>query len=321
MLTKLRTKIRSLVEDFSTTDFQTFTYTTSNIFTLAEPNISSIDDVFIEGNALQSGQSYVYASTTNKITITADFTSGNSVEVDYTFTKYSDSELNKYIRAALVWLSVYEYDSSDYELETLGIYPTPSNRTIDLIAIVASILINPDCTSYKLPNVSVAYPEQLPKEERIQDLVSQFKFGIGAVGTVNWYESYYENATDQTENLVKVGTITVTHYEDLEVNRKTQTSYLIEVQNHLGYLIDLTGGTMYFTAKTNMEDIDANAVISKDITPAEPTLGRAFIELDADDTDLVGSFYYDIKYVDADDNSYILFRGRMTFIEAVTERA
>lgn len=320
MLSTLRTKIRSLVEDFLTSDTQVHTYTNSNIFTMAEDNIQAITSVLINGNSLQSGESYVYSSTTKKITFTGvSFSSGDQVEVGYTYYQYSDTELDGFIRASLTWLSIYDYTEGDFELEDSDIYPTLSNKEVDMVAIIASILIKPDCTSYKLEKVSIVYPTLLPKEERIQDLISQFKFGIGAVGVIDWVGSYYDS--DLVDYPVIVAVKTETKHEDLSFYRKTKSGLVLELQDKNGYLVDLTGATLYLTVKANMEDADTSAVISQDITPANPTTGREIITLSTTQTDRVGNFYYDIKLVDSDGYSYILLNGRVKFIDSVTKRA
>jgi len=320
MLIEIRRKIRSLIEDTMKTDYQVFTYTNSNIFSMAEPNIQGIAEVLINGNTLESGESYSYNSTTKKITVTGvSFSSGDQIEVSYTYYKYSDTELDDFIRASLVWLSIYDYTEGDFELEDSGIYPTLSNKEEDMVSIIASILIKPDCSSYKLSNVSVTYPSLTPKEERIQDLISQFKFGIGAIGVLNWNSSYY--STEILDYPLIVVIKTETKYQDLQFYRSTKTGISIEVQDKNGNIVSLEGATIYLTVKTNMEDLDANAVIFQDITPSDPTIGRENIILSTTETDRVGNFYYDIKLVDSTGLSYILMTGRMQFIESVTKRA
>lgn len=178
MLDSIIAKIRALIEDFSGSSYEVFEYTTTNIFTVAQTNIA-ITAVLING---ETTTDYTFDSTTNKITITASgLSSGDKCEVDYTYYNYSDTELKEWIRAALVWVSIYSYDEGDYELETDGIYPTPSNETTDLIALVASILIKPDHKEKSLPNLTVKYPRTMTKEEVIQKLISRFNRGVGTV--------------------------------------------------------------------------------------------------------------------------------------------
>jgi len=177
-LSTLRTKIRALIEDKNFTDFEVFTYTNSSIFTLAEENINEITKVLKNGSELGSGD-YTYDSTTNKITITASLSSNDTIEVDYTYYKYSDTELDEYMRASLVWLSVFDENSKDYEIEEIGIYPTPENRTLDLICLISSILIKPDWTQYRMPNVTVIYQNNMSKETKIERLINRFTFSSG----------------------------------------------------------------------------------------------------------------------------------------------
>ena len=181
MLDIIISKVRALIEDFNSSSYEVFEYTTSNIFTVAQTNIT-ITEVLING---ESTQDYSFDYDTNKITITASgLASTDKIEVDYTYNKYSDTELKEYIRAALVWISIYSYDEGDYELESEGIYPTPSNVTVDLISLVASILIKPDHNEKRLPNLTVKYPRTITKEEAIEKLVNRFNRGIGAIDQI-----------------------------------------------------------------------------------------------------------------------------------------
>ena len=176
MVTKIRQKIRALISDFSLTSSESFTYVTSAIFTVAESNIS-ITAVTLNGVATAL---YTYSSTTGKITVSASLTAGDVIEVSYTYNKYSNSELDEYIRAALVWISIFSPSSDDYEIESNDvIVPTPDNRTCDLIAIIASILINPDYNQYRLPTVTVTYDGRIAKEQKIEKLLAKYNFGIG----------------------------------------------------------------------------------------------------------------------------------------------
>jgi hypothetical protein len=182
VLTIIYQKIRALIKDFSKSSFDTFDYTNSNIFTIAQSNIT-ITTVLINGNALASGESYSYSSTTGKITITrAAWTVGDSIEVDFTYTDYSDTELKEYVRAALEWISIFSEDSNDstdYEIETTEIYPTPPNKTQDLICIIASFLIEPNISEKRIGNVVIKYPKNKSIRDQIKELIQQVNIGIG----------------------------------------------------------------------------------------------------------------------------------------------
>lgn len=181
MLESIREKIRALVVDNEKSDFQTFVYTTTPIFTVAQPNITIVK-VLLNGVEILD---YTFDVLTNKVEITVSaLTTSDVIEVDYTYIKYSETEIDSYIRSALVFISVYCYDDKDYELEYESgndgnIIPTPDNRTTDLIALVSSILIKPDYSQYNLPNIKVTYPRKMTKEERIEKLISKFQIGLG----------------------------------------------------------------------------------------------------------------------------------------------
>lgn len=119
----------------------------------------------------------------------------------------------------------------------------------------------------------------------------------------------------------------MTNWIDLQIARKTKKSYLLIIEDE--GVIDITNWEVYFTVKENMEDADNEAVIKKDIgemsgadvSHSNPTSGETIITLTESDTDRVGSFYYDIKYIDDDGNSEVIYMGRITFIDSVTKRA
>ncbi len=185
---KIISKIRSLVGDISKKDSEPFTYSTLNVFVLTESNIIDIVRVQKNGVALGSGE-WSYDSLTNEITVTASLISGDNVLVDFTYyPKYSDTEIRAYMEGALVYITVHyctdfeiENDLDDYE-----IYPTPSNKETDMIALVASILIKPNYSEYKLPNVTIKYPKFDDKDKKIWKLVQSLVKRIGVTGTVNF---------------------------------------------------------------------------------------------------------------------------------------
>ena len=181
MLTELRQKIRSLVLDFSNSSFEVFEFTTTNIFTIAQTNIT-ITKVLI--NNVETSD-YSFDSATNKITTTASgLASTDKIEVDFSYNSYSDSELKEFIRASLVWISIYAKDEADYEIEDDEVFPTMDNATEDLVALIASILIKPNYTEKRLPNLVVKYPITMTKEKVIESLIVRFHRGLGTTGLI-----------------------------------------------------------------------------------------------------------------------------------------
>lgn len=185
MLSIIRQKIRALIEDFGISKTEPFDYTGSDIFNICG-KVSSITSVSVNGVELGSGE-YSFDSTTNELTITASLNSGDIILVKYNALKYTDAELDEYIRASLVWISYYSFCAEDdFELENDDIYPTPTNKEEDLIALISSILIKPDYSSYRLPTLTVNYPRTMAKEDRIEKLISLFKRGLGANDVLEW---------------------------------------------------------------------------------------------------------------------------------------
>ncbi len=187
MMSDILTKIRALIQDIPKSDFQIFTYSISNVFKLAEPNIEEVTQVLIRGTILGSGQSFSFDEDNNEVTVSGvTFNVNDPIEVRFTFTKYSDEELTQYIQAALSWLNIYGVGEEELEIDDDEISPEITKAQEDLIALVCSILICPDFQSYKLPNVSITYPSLMPKEERIARLITRFQHDAGASDVIEW---------------------------------------------------------------------------------------------------------------------------------------
>lgn len=187
MIADILTKIRALIQDLPKTDFQIFTYSTSNVFKLAEPNIEEVVKVLVRGAVLGSGQSFDFDENSSEVTVNGvSFNVNDPIEVRFTFTKYGDEELTQYIRAALTWLNIYGVGEEEFEIEDDEIAPEITKAQEDLIALVCSILICPDFQNYKLPNVSITYPSLMPKEERIARLITRFQHDAGAADVIQW---------------------------------------------------------------------------------------------------------------------------------------
>jgi len=186
MISVIIPRIRALIADIGSTGFESFVYRNTATFALAEENIDDVTRVILNGVELGTGE-YSFNSDTNEITITVTGLSNQDIiQVYYRYFKYSDAELKEYIRGALVWISTYAYNMNDYDLEGDDIYPTPDNRTLDLISLVSSILIKPDYTEYKLPTVTVKYGARRSKDFKIQRIISRFYYGTGISGVLTF---------------------------------------------------------------------------------------------------------------------------------------
>jgi hypothetical protein len=84
------------------------------------------------------------------------------------------------------------------------------------------------------------------------------------------------------------------------VKKDTKTWKLVLTRN--GSPEDISGWSLYFTAKTNFNDLDNAAIITKNVTfpnNAESQAGIGYLSLTSIDTDVaVGESYYDFKLID-----------------------
>lgn len=87
---------------------------------------------------------------------------------------------------------------------------------------------------------------------------------------------------------------------------------------------NLTGATVYFTAKTAYDNsiTDSTAVILKDVTShSDPTNGRTVITLTSTDTNIpAGEYVYDIKLKKASNVQMTVKVGELVILPAVTNR-
>jgi len=104
----------------------------------------------------------------------------------------------------------------------------------------------------------------------------------------------------------------------LELNRKSTKTYELQFLRD-GSGVDITGWTVYFTVKKNMEDTDLNAKITKVVTSHDSAAtGKTLIELTSLDTDITAeNYYYSIDYLDDEGNEDILFWGKIRISEPV----
>lgn len=119
--------------------------------------------------------------------------------------------------------------------------------------------------------------------------------------------------------------------EDIEIKRGTTLPITVTITDANGAPVDLTGATVYFTAKTAESDTDAtdnNATIKVDVTEhSNPTEGETLIVLTADDTTVnPANYYYDItvKYPaigDADPVVNTVVEGKLKIDGKPTNRS
>ncbi len=180
-ITTITTLVRYIIDDILSTgsDIETVETATSNIFTISEPNVVAVSDVLV--NDVSSGVVYTYSSSTNKVTITSSLSVDDTVEIQYTFyNNYSNTEIEAYIRSAVVHISINGY--ANFKIETEEFYPTPEENEKNLIAMIAGILIEPNNISYRLPDMSINVSKgALTTNDMIRKTIALFKGATGGM--------------------------------------------------------------------------------------------------------------------------------------------
>ena len=109
--------------------------------------------------------------------------------------------------------------------------------------------------------------------------------------------------------------------KNLSCVRNDNKTWLLTFKDENGTAVDITGWTVFFTCKNSREDVDADALISYDITShTDPTNGQTKIELTTTDTARLGSYPYDIQIKKTDGKITTVVTGDLSFVEDVTIR-
>lgn len=178
MTIDLISKIRYLLNESAVTNRDIFTYDNKSVFKLADENTIDVTAVYRNDVEIpESGAGWSYSSAKNRITFLGipTLVYGDILEVVSTaYPNYSDNEILSYINSALIYLSVNQY--YDFILESANaIYPTPTSKELNLIAMVTAILIKPDNRTYRLPDITINAPSDIPTDQKIQRAISIFK--------------------------------------------------------------------------------------------------------------------------------------------------
>jgi hypothetical protein len=182
-MTDIIFKVRDLIGDsLITTGRDVFIYesiTSSKIFTLTEANVTASTIIVSKNGVVWVGTNYSYSSATGKLTVTGTLVAGDSLEITYSYyAKFSDTELQGRVRAAISYLSVEKYKCFAVKPPAL-IFPTPTEREEYLIAVIASILIKGDVISYRTPEISITFSRSDSIEMKIKKYVRHYKKSYG----------------------------------------------------------------------------------------------------------------------------------------------
>ena len=192
-ITSVTSIIRGLIQDSLRTDGRiAFTYKTDLVFTLPDPYLSSATiEVFQNGAELTLTTDYTYNADNNQITITADLTANDSVVITYSYyKKYSDNEIAGYLASSFVYFSQYKYkkifEIDGEEIVAINDY-IPDIKELYFIAIIASILIDPQNIKISIPDLSIDAKRDKSDQDQIKEAFNNFQSFIGTIS----YEEIY----------------------------------------------------------------------------------------------------------------------------------
>lgn len=179
--------IRGLIQDpLRTNGRMAYTYKTSNVFTLPDPYLSSSTIVVFLGDAeLTLNTDYTYDSDNNQITITADLTANDSVVITYSYyRKYSDNEIEGYLASSFAYFVQYKYKKI-FEIDDNKIVAiddvNPTFEELYFIAIIASILIDPQNIKISIPDLAIDAKRDKSDQEQIQTAFNNFQSFLGTI--------------------------------------------------------------------------------------------------------------------------------------------
>jgi len=186
------TILRGIIKDLEITDGRNaFVYATDSSFKLDSDRVSSTGMKVYKNGTELSSDDWAYNSDTNKVTITivtsgVTLIAGDNIIVTFNyFGKYSDTELQSYIKSNLVRFTQRQYkkrfymSSSNEVVTDNGDSPTRSEG--DIIAIITAIDIDPQNVKIKTKDFEVSPSETKSKSEQISDVIGQFTKSYGVI--------------------------------------------------------------------------------------------------------------------------------------------
>lgn len=194
-MTNLLVKVRDILADNYQSIKDPQDYITSKIFTLQYSNVDAASLVVYKNGVLWAASNYSYSA--GIVTVTGTLVAGDTLRFDYNaYSKYSDAELQGYIRSALYYLTAEQYKTFVIRPPTL-IMPTPTEDEECLIAIIACILIKGSIRQYRTPEFTITFGENISVEQKIKEAVAKFKKTFGYLTYVDLDEQAAEEENDE----------------------------------------------------------------------------------------------------------------------------
>jgi len=108
--------------------------------------------------------------------------------------------------------------------------------------------------------------------------------------------------------------------QNFTVKRNDTIKWTITITED-GAVVDITGWSFFFTVKTSIDDVDADALIKVDWSShSDQENGETILTVPAASTNLTGQKYYDLQYKDDSGEIHTLLWGYITFDKDVTIR-
>lgn len=102
------------------------------------------------------------------------------------------------------------------------------------------------------------------------------------------------------------------------VKKDTKVYTIVLKQN--GVAVNISGWQLYFTVKSDPNDADSSALLSKNVTFPSNTdsqNGIGYLSLTSIDTNIaVGEYYYDAKFIDTDFRQTFL-TGKLVIVPSI----
>ena len=106
---------------------------------------------------------------------------------------------------------------------------------------------------------------------------------------------------------------------NLEIVRRDTKNYTIRLTQN-GVAVNISGWSIYFSVKSDFNDLDASAVLSKNVlipTNSESAAGIAYLPLTSSETALsVGEYFYDIKLISTG-NRVTFMSGKLSILPSI----
>lgn len=184
--------VRGLIHDKLRTDGRDpWVYDNDNSFTLSEPNIDSTTIKVFQNDTEVADTEWSYDSDTNEVTINfvtsgLSLTKNDIIIITYSYyQKYSNTEIKGYIESSLSYFAeykfkkIFEVNSSDKVVAINDLDPT--KEELYFIAIIASIVIDPQNTKIDIPDLKLSPNRDVSDQEQIREAFSNFTKFIGSV--------------------------------------------------------------------------------------------------------------------------------------------